>query len=916
MKNINWVCVIMMIFCNYTLKSQIIFSEDFQTSGALPGAIPSTWTTNLSTQNDGSQGPSFRIYNASTANSGGYWPVPNLGAANNRFAGANDDPEPCDCDFMNVWIETPEISLPEMPQTLSFSFFHDRNFGGGDATVQISTDSGNSWLIIDTLAVDASFWQTVILDLTNFVNTTAKIRFQWSDEGNWASGFALDNILVQGALGHDMVMVKTIAADWSNTSSGVDFLDYSMIPITQANLIKASAVVLNGALGIEENVNINFEVTQNGIIQTSFSSPQSNINSLAHDTLAAYSTWIPDMVGLIDISATIVLTNSDEQPSNNSGNVQVAITENIYARDAGSAQAFFSTNNFYEAGNLFQIYNNQEFGAIDVAVNFMSANEGSLIAGKIYEFAGFGDNGDPMLNDLGIQTVEYAVTSADNSIAGESNFVSLSFTQPVMLEGGKVYWVGVISDGSVRLALSGINVFRGSWINDGNWGAMNSIPMIRLNGDLNLIQSIPGCMDANACNFNPSAGVEDGSCLEDNNNDGVCDEYENYYLPGYLSSNGLVGWWPFNGNANDESGNINHGQSLGAQLTADRTGQNESAYQFDGVDDFIECINPGPLGNPDLTLSFWIKSNQNTYGHIIGYGGDATPGSSCQVYLGDGECSGSMVFDTYQNSIAKSDSQENSWTFYNIVRESDSLNGVLNTKIFRNGILLSENCSEQNTSITSISGTYPIYFGRYHGLAANGFFQGALDDISIYDRALTDEEISALFINSYSSNGGISNNVPGPPAPSVPQGIPYQAMIRDNNGAALVNTPVIVRFSLRQDAIDGTVEYQETHNLTTNAFGLVNTHFGTGTATQGTFANINWSNTTKFIQVEANTGSGFVEMGTQQMMSVPFALKANESNKVKNAGLPVFADNAAALAGGLVAGDMYRTATGDLKIVY
>jgi hypothetical protein len=141
-------------------------------------------------------------------------------------------------------------------------------------------------------------------------------------------------------------------------------------------------------------------------------------------------------------------------------------------------------------------------------------------------------------------------------------------------------------------------------------------------------------------------------------------------------------------------------------------------------------------------------------------------------------------------------------------------------------------------------------------------------------------------------------------------------MIRDNNGAALMNTPVTVRFSLRQDAIDGTVEYQETHNLTTNAFGLVNTHFGSGTVTQGTFANINWSNTTKFIQVEANTGAGYVDMGTQQMMSVPFALKANKANAVQNAGLPVYANNAAALAGGLVAGDMYRTATGDLKIVY
>jgi hypothetical protein len=104
--------------------------------------------------------------------------------------------------------------------------------------------------------------------------------------------------------------------------------------------------------------------------------------------------------------------------------------------------------------------------------------------------------------------------------------------------------------------------------------------------------------------------------------------------------------------------------------------------------------------------------------------------------------------------------------------------------------------------------------------------------------------------------------------------------------------------------------------LTTNALGLIIAQIGLGTASQGTFGDINWSNTTKFIQVEVNTGNGFVDIGTQQLMSVPFAIKSNESNKIKNAGLPVYADNAAALAGGLVAGEMYRTAAGVLMVVY
>jgi hypothetical protein len=196
-------------------------------------------------------------------------------------------------------------------------------------------------------------------------------------------------------------------------------------------------------------------------------------------------------------------------------------------------------------------------------------------------------------------------------------------------------------------------------------------------------------------------------------------------------------------------------------------------------------------------------------------------------------------------------------------------------------------------------------------------FNGILDDITIYNRALTQEEITALYSGTSSNNnGGGSGSIAGTPAASVPAGIPYQAVIRDNTGAALVNTAVTVRFTLHENTTSVTTEYQETQSLTTNALGLINTQFGAGTATQGTFAGINWSNTTKFIQVEANTGAGYVDMGTQQMMSVPFAIKSNEANKVKNAGLPVYADNAAALAGGLVAGEIYRTSNGDLKIVF
>ncbi len=75
-------------------------------------------------------------------------------------------------------------------------------------------------------------------------------------------------------------------------------------------------------------------------------------------------------------------------------------------------------------------------------------------------------------------------------------------------------------------------------------------------------------------------------------------------IPNYVPSNGLVGWWPFNGNANDESGNGNQGTVNGATLTVDRFGIANQAYGFDGVNDFIQC---GQLQlNLNASFSVWI----------------------------------------------------------------------------------------------------------------------------------------------------------------------------------------------------------------------------------------------------------------------------------------------------------------------
>ena len=88
-------------------------------------------------------------------------------------------------------------------------------------------------------------------------------------------------------------------------------------------------------------------------------------------------------------------------------------------------------------------------------------------------------------------------------------------------------------------------------------------------------------------------------------------------LPNYVPADGLVGWWPFNGNANDESGNDLNGTVNGAILTNDRFENNNSAYSFDGFDDLIEISDASSLRCRKITLSAWVLKNSSAIGQII-----------------------------------------------------------------------------------------------------------------------------------------------------------------------------------------------------------------------------------------------------------------------------------------------------------
>jgi hypothetical protein len=147
-------------------------------------------------------------------------------------------------------------------------------------------------------------------------------------------------------------------------------------------------------------------------------------------------------------------------------------------------------------------------------------------------------------------------------------------------------------------------------------------------------------------------------------------------------------------------------------------------------------------------------------------------------------------------------------------------------------------------------------------------------------------------------------------------GISYQAVVRDASGAIYSNQPINVRFTIHDESATGAIEYVETSNATTNAYGLFTQVLGSGTPATGNFNSIQWSNSDKFLQVEVDFGQGFVDIGTQQMLSVPFAKLSEKSRSLEVQSLPVFETNSQALSGGLASGQIYRTSNGDIRVVF
>ena len=113
----------------------------------------------------------------------------------------------------------------------------------------------------------------------------------------------------------------------------------------------------------------------------------------------------------------------------------------------------------------------------------------------------------------------------------------------------------------------------------------------------------------------------------------------------------------------------------------------------------------------------------------------------------------------------------------------------------------------------------------------------------------------------------------------APQGMTYQSVIRNSTNNLVTSSPVGIQISILQGSATGSAAYIERHTPTTNANGLATIEIGNGTPVAGTFAGIDWSNGPYFVKTETdpNGGTTYSISGTNQLLSVPYALYAENS---------------------------------------
>ena len=238
-----------------------------------------------------------------------------------------------------------------------------------------------------------------------------------------------------------------------------------------------------------------------------------------------------------------------------------------------------------------------------------------------------------------------------------------------------------------------------------------------------------------------------------------------------IPTTGLLGYYPFNGNANDASGNAQHGTVNGSTLTADRFGNTNSAYSFNGSTNYIS-LPAGTFTTLNLyTYSCWIKPQGTAGGFALCFGESAFGICQTLAFQPTGSVTAGSYYGSGSQSLIHSSVtySTNQWIHIAMTRDLTTI------KLYVNGVLFTSSSAATFGSNAYYGTNQPIR--AYIGARTTGtsYFNGSIDDVRIYNNAVTQTEIIAMYNEScfqnvtnstYTLCSGNSATISAAPAPS------------------------------------------------------------------------------------------------------------------------------------------------------
>lgn len=488
------------------------YCENFESVNvpALPENMNTTSLENnyyIPTESGNVQVSGFFTGNSQDAGAGGYWTYLD---DHTTFAMTNDDSclpggvapnEANNCDLSFEVLELPEFDFTgQSNMWILFEFYHDKNWGGGDASVEVSIDGGANWEDLSNGPLpETQAWQAAAFDLSDYSDSSSvKIRFLWSDSGSWASGFAIDDIVINPLPEYAIKLNQALQVFPSSYFGGTS---YPTVPKSQAEATayNFAGYIQNMGLNTLDSARVYASITAEG-----FSSQSDGINtvSLDQDTLFCNDVFTATSAGIYTAD---VYAADDNGTQTETSSVSFEVTEFEYARDDAGMTGDYSGGSYVndagteQRGNVFDIYADATIYAIKVRAH-PATSPNCMVKGIINTvIPGDGTESNPTSYAFFTETPEINIGEYTDG------WTNLMFNPPVQVFAGDVILATISAtyngvdtlvigtSGNTDVAETMLQDIDGTQPNGnpGDWYYTTTAPMVRLNFDPNATGPAP-----------------------------------------------------------------------------------------------------------------------------------------------------------------------------------------------------------------------------------------------------------------------------------------------------------------------------------------------------------------------------------------------------------------------------------------